>query len=198
MTTIKDIIYNAAIYGQLDDVIDIIEIDGLSQNESGDLVSSDPSRKDTADTANRLCRCANLVLGEIASEYIPLVKTELANSLGGVIAYESLSKNLIDIVSVKQNGQSVRYKMTQDGIVAPSGRYRIEYNFLPQKYLYKDSIDYKGAVLSTRVIAYGVITEYCIISGLTDDAVMWDKRYRDALAVVGARSEKKVKQRHFA
>jgi len=195
--TIREIIYNAAIYGQIDEVILAIENNELLSNQDGTL-SSSSGNKDAADTANRLVRCANLVLGEIASEYLPLVKTEIVTSVDGLITFESLTENLIDVVKLTKNGNKQGYKLKHDGIVVPNGRYQLEYNYYPKKYKYEESIGYKSAVITTRVIAYGVITEYCIISGLTDDAVMWDRRFRDSLAAIKTRSERKVKLRSFA
>lgn len=51
------------------------------------------------------------------------------------------------------------------------------------------------AGISERVLAYGVAAEYCITEGI-DEAVTWDKRYKDALAAAPKQS-RTVKPRKF-
>ena len=62
---------------------------------------------------------------------------------------------------------------------------------------------YKGAYpklpliekIDARVIGYGIAAEYCIINGL-DDALLWDKRYKDALKRAARTvGERRVKRR---
>ena len=58
---------------------------------------------------------------------------------------------------------------------------------------YDDPPEFCG--ITPRVLAYGVAAEYCITEGI-DEAVTWDKRYKDGIAAA-KRSPKSIKSRRF-
>lgn len=197
-TTIRDIVYQAAIFGQLDEVVTLIEQDHTLHTVDGKVVSDDDGVDTLAlQTINLLVRCCNLSIAEIASEYIPLTRREILTSVDGGIEYDKFDKTLIDIISVSQRGTKRKYKMRPDIVELPDGRYEIEYKYLPQNTKFENEIDYKTAQITARIVAYGTICEYSIISGMQDNAVMWDGRFREALVGATSRGEKRIKERRW-
>jgi hypothetical protein len=193
--TIKDIVYTAAVFGQLDDVIDLVEQDDTLRTVDNKVVSDKVGVVESSlDTLNLLVRCANLSIAEIATDYVPLTTTELVTVNGEFLPYDKLGKTVLDVVKVvSRGGTTVRYKMRPDGIQLPNGKITIEYKYLPPRYRWEDECDYKSGIITSRIVAYGVITEYCIISGLQDDAVLWDGRYRQSLINASSRTSRRVK-----
>ena len=102
--------------------------------------------------------------------------------------------------SVKDEyGRTVPVREYFDRILVPKkGRYEVEYSYMPQSVGLDDEIPYTER-LGARAIGYGTACEYCIISGMTDDAVLWDKRYKDALHLAETgKTDKRVKPRRWA
>jgi hypothetical protein len=197
-TTIRDIVYQAASFGLIEDALEVLEKDSTLRTVGGVLVSTRPeSSAEAIDTVVRLVRCANLVLGEIAADYLPLSRRDILDSVQGAIMYSSFSRNLIDVRAVLQRGLRHKFRLRPDRVEVPSGRYEVEYYYLPPKYSLEDVIDYRSAVITARIIAYGVLAEYSIISGMQDDALLWDGRYRDALIGVSAGGSKRVRARKW-
>ncbi|MCL1945430.1 MAG: hypothetical protein FWF56_06485 [Firmicutes bacterium] len=193
-TTIKDIVYMAAILGQLDDVVALIEQDTGLKTQDGKVVSSDENvDKGALEVLNLLVRCANLVYSEIATEYASLVATELLTVDGEVLEYRKFGRSVLEILSVSCKGRRTKFKLRPDGLILDNGRYSIEYRYLPDKCNFEQEIEYKAGAINARILAFGTITEYCIISGLQDDAVMWDGRYRQSLFGIVLKGEKKIK-----
>ena len=77
----------------------------------------------------------------------------------------------------------------------------VEYEYAPDKVGLDDEICYMEKDVPVRVIAYGVAAEYCITEGDFDQAVMWHKRYTDAISDIcvpkNTRAAKR-KQRTFS
>ncbi|MDR3021334.1 MAG: hypothetical protein LBU60_01465 [Clostridiales bacterium] len=198
-TTIKDVVYTAAMFAQLDDVVLLIENDE-TLHTIGDKVQSDDSEVNQAalDTLNLLIKCANLSIAEIAADYIPLTRRDILTASDGFILYSSFSQVIINVVRVVLKGQNVKFRLRPDRLEVPNGRYEIEYNYLPKRKKYESCIDYKSAIVTARIIAYGVLTEYCIISGMQDEAVLWDGRYRDSLVQATPKLEKRIRARKWS
>ena len=183
---LKTVVYYAAMFLQLEDVTEALESDSEYIGE-------------TADEIDRLTRCANLVLSETAADYMPLKTREEIYCENGEMLFTQLSKPVIDVFSVSSAaGVTVPFKQYFDRLILPKeGSYTVEYGYAPEKLALDDPLPYTERV-SARVIAYGTACEYCIISGMTDEAVLWDKRYKDALHLAAIqKSEKRVAKRRW-
>lgn len=186
---LKTAVYYAAMFLQLDSVCTALE--GESEEYTGAV----------KDEIDRLVRCANLVVGEAASDYVPLITREKVTAdEDREIPYSMLKKSLIDIYSVKNRaGATVPVRQYFDRMVLPCpGEYEVEYGYMPDTLKITDEIPYTER-LGARAIGYGIACEYCIISGMTDDAVLWDKRYKDALHLAETKkTEKRLRGRRWA
>lgn len=56
------------------------------------------------------------------------------------------------------------------------------YRYAPAAKTAKDESEYGQG--EARALALGTCCEYALASGLYDEAVLWDKRYKDALAAL--------------
>lgn len=131
-----------------------------------------------------LIRCVNLVLKEVACDYIQLIHRQTMTAVEGKIDYGDFEKTLLEIKSVKNlNGEDVRYFALPDYVAVEDGVFEVSYAFVPQDKGFFDDVDFGGTKAGDRVFAYGAAAEFCLISGNYDEALMWERRYKDALTV---------------
>lgn len=134
---------------------------------------------------NLLVDCLNLVYQEITTEYFPLVCEEEVVLEDGKLEYTKLSKTLNSIISAKtNNGYKIKFSVFPD-----HAKFETSSNKVKVKYSYErdditiDDIDIEtfGGKISKRLLAYGIAMEYCFISSLSDEALIWENRYKDCL-----------------
>lgn len=179
--TVKDAVELAAVYLQLEDVLSTSSFTGTLNANSNPSVTADSL---TTRNLNLLIRCTSLVLGRIASDLIPLIKVESVNSSSGKILYSALTSKVYKIDSVKKDGKKHSFKIYPTYILlgCDDGQFDVEYEFLPSdKTALTDNIDEVGNLVDARTIAYGVASEYAYISGLFEEAKMWEEKFKNAL-----------------
>lgn len=178
---IKDVLELCCVLLQLDNVL--VYLNG------GDSLTEE-QRQQAEKEANLLLKCANMVFDEIAAEYIHLNAVEKHTSADGRIPYQDFTLRPIDIYAVKQNGKYVPFKRLPDELVTYGGEVEIYFTYKHGKKEIGDNLDFDGR-LSVRAAAYGTAAEYSLISGLYEESLIWDKRYKDCL-FASLRSQKSV------
>ena len=145
-----------------------------------------------------LLRCFNLVNEEIASDYLPYLITEEINVDNSILNYSSLSKTIINIYAIKGTfGRNVRYKPYPDYVEIFGKAKLITYSFLPEKCELNDEFSFYNG-LSARILAYGIASEYLLSDGLSEDAEIWEERFKESLFVLSRkRSETKLPKRKW-
>ena len=184
---LKTAIYYATMFLGLDEISELIE--------SG--VSGDEEQEREKDI---LTRCANLVVSEIASDWIPLKVRENITVSGGEIPYSELAKRVVDIYSINdKNGKAVSFRELYDRILIADGEYEIEYSHLPDTLNLDSDLPFQKERPSERVIAYGIACEYSIISGMAQEASIFEQRFIDGLnSAIKVKKEQKIKARRWA
>ena len=179
--TVKEILKLAIIFLGYDEIIDTNIFDGETQasEEDNKLIST-------------LLRCLNLVVEEIATDYLPIIKVKNVTFQNGKIALSDISENLMEIISVKRNG-NIDFSEDNEYLYANIDRADVMFRKYPDKLSLNDDCSEFLKKLPARVIAYGVAMEYCFISTLSDEASIWEKRYKDGLLVLSRKnSERKL------
>lgn len=151
------------------------------------------------DTEKLLIRCANNCLDEITSEYLPLKSEIKVKSTNGSIPYSHIADTVYDVVSVTDSkGERVKFTLMPSRIkVDRDDEYTVLYCTRIQTLEINDEIP-SELHLSPRIISYGIIAEYLLVTGFYEEAVTYDTRFKDALkrAISGVR-ERKVKGRRW-
>lgn len=178
----KDAVYLAATLLQLDEACEAVE----SGEENAEC--------------KLLVRCANLVAKEICTEHFPLKETATMHTdENGEIFYKDFPHEVAEVFkSVNKLGESVPFREFYDRLVLDkNAEYRVTYSFILPDAELNGTLELPEKI-GARVVAYGVAAEYCIISGMTDEAVTWDKRYKDALSrLCRVNREVRVKRRRW-
>ena len=131
-----------------------------------------------AEEAALLLRCYNLTEYELASDYIPLRKSETVHS-DGCIAYAALEREPLEIVCVRgERGQRLQFRADEAGIRVRAGEVTVEYNFRPRV---KREGDFpECAKGGARLLALGTAAEFALMNGRLEEASLLDRRYRAA------------------
>ncbi|MEG1528005.1 MAG: hypothetical protein RR248_04050 [Clostridia bacterium] len=143
-----------------------------------------------------LCECANLTLAEIACDYIQLCYKEVIVS-NGIIDYKAFTKDVLSVLRIEDNKQKIKFRYTSSGVETDKGgKFEVIYTYKPKKCGFLDEVE-KSVAITDRLIAYGIASEYCLLSGMYDEASIWDKRYKDALRCSARKGEIKILPRLF-
>ena len=141
-------------------------------------------------------RCLNMILKEIADEYVDFTRTEEVESVEGVILYSDLSAPVKSVKSVAENGKRLVFKERDEGIVVNrSGEFDVTYAYHPADVAIGQEITLPRAV-TERALVYGTASEYCLMREQFDECVNLNSRYVRAIAAATRpRRELRVKER---
>ena len=129
-----------------------------------------------------LLRCLNLIIGEITIDYLPIYKQKNIVFLDNKIDLDDISSDIFRIVSIKDEfGSNIRFKVIDGKIFANAKNATITYSVQAQNCTLDGNINDLENLVPARVLAYGTAMEYSFISQLTDDATVWENRYKNAL-----------------
>lgn len=173
---IRDIVELAAV---LMDKHDIINTGIFALSEENEWIGVELKRNSDL---NLLIKCANLTIKEIACEYIPLTYTQKVFARDDRVEYGELEKSILTVVEIHPECSS--YDICPEYISLTEGTYEILYNYIPDDKGFFEEIDYSPNEITERILVYGTVSEYCFKKGLYEDALMWEKRYKDALTVL--------------
>lgn len=174
---IKDIVRLAAVFLQLD-----VNEEVFCKDADRAFVEAELS----ADKRLKLLKdCAEFVLNQLATDYLPLKKTEKVFSEDGTIPYGEFSRDMLEAVRVKDGyGCDVRFSHLPDGLfVKERGEMEVTYFYRPGEKTFFDEAETGSCRVSARVIALGTAAEYSFVCGLFEEAQLWDGRFKDSLKI---------------
>ena len=190
---IFDAVYTAAVLLGLDELCDGMTNPKFNASNPRTVLGEDDAKE-----LELLLRCCNLVLTEVSESGFPL-KAVCSVSVGddGKIPYSALPKTPSEIIAVRKGGDTLPHRTYYDCVtVRVSGKCEVEYAFAHPKAALSDVSSYESGRPSARLIAYGIAREYCLISGMTDEAAAWDSRYLSCFDdETREKKEKKVRAR---
>jgi len=140
-----------------------------------------------------LLNCINLVCNTIATDYINIVDSNTVNNTG-LVKWKDISNSPIyKIIKVKNcYGQTIPFVVTQDGLECEKGTIKIIYTKFPKEYSYNEQIKEFNSLLTERIFAMGVVSEFLFIKGNSDDASVWEDRFKNSMRNI-VRTQKEVK-----
>lgn len=182
--TIKSILHLAALFlGENRLLNSGVFNDNVSVEKISAVVASDRDLQ-------LLIKCANSVIKEISC-FEPLSFSEKVYTESGKIPLSSLSKCLREVSDITCNDLPADFSLCCDHIMTVPGNITVTYHYVPEDKSFDESAELSPRI-TDRLVACGVAAEYSLIKGRYDDAAMWDKRYKDALAVSPSRRRYKA------
>ena len=144
---------------------------------------------------NLIVSCINEVLCDIATDHLPLKKTETISVSGGVYQLSNLSNTFHKLIEAKTNKP---YKVELENLYIENGTYEITYSFLPDIYEFGDTIENFDTRLTMYALCFGVAAEYCLISGNYNESEMWNSRFESAMQIAKRKNGlTKLKERRW-
>ncbi len=128
-----------------------------------------------------LLSCFQAVENELARDYLPLLAEDELVTATGVVEYAALEKAPARVLCVEDEwGNSQKYKLFPSFLKTKAGKVKIIYAYAPSRKELEGESDYKTGV-SLQLFAYGMAAEYFLVTGETESASAWDKKYKDAV-----------------
>lgn len=180
---LNDLLMIVATYLGLDDVNSYI--DAVNSEEEATAPQS----------LNLLINLANLTIGRITRDYMPLYTEEIISSDSNCqINFSAFSKALVQIKAVSTlDGIHSTFRCFPSFIKVgyPSRQYLVKYSYAPEELEDLEDAIEKPYNLATETIAYGVCFEYCLVNELYQEADMWEERFKEAIMkdINGARAK---------
>ena len=154
--------------------------------------------EDTISEVERLTALTNLVISELAASFVPIAVLEKAQVSNGRIYFNTLKETPLKILDVLDNtDNSVSFVQYPEFISVSNGD-RVLYEYLPKEKTIEQDCPYEERIVPSRVLSYGVASEFCITEGEFEQAVMWHKRYVDALEDIIIPKNRQAKNRRWA
>ncbi|MBR2448717.1 MAG: hypothetical protein IKB30_01205 [Clostridia bacterium] len=158
----------------------------------------DSAGENTLPTINVMVNLLNLVIGELAGTFIPMVKSEKISTNNGKVYYTDLTERALEIKNVFDfSGTRVSYRQTAEFIAVSCDNVIVEYEYAPPNYGLDDKIGFTEKDVALGTLAYGLAAEYSISLEDFDQAVMWHKRYVDSIAEHRKVHNATIKERSF-
>lgn len=151
---------------------------------------------------NTILRCANIVVKEIASDYLPLTAEEQVEVKDGKISYDLLSRRALEVLSVKDVKTDVKslFRHTPSCLELVNKdvkKANVKYNYMPADAGVDDECPISPLV-SAKTVAMGVCSEFCLIEGMYEQSVMFSDRYKEDLrSAVRKKGEIRIKPRRW-
>ena len=156
------------------------------------------SSTDTLECVNSLTNLCSLVLNELASTYLPMIRKETVTFVNNRQPFNQLAAKLTRMIAIyDMNGEKVDFSLDDNYILANVGKCIIEYEYSPKNYGLEETIGYSEKQISASVLAYGVASEYSITQGQFEQAVMLHKRFVDCLEEYCVPKNKVIKSRSW-
>lgn len=163
---------------KLNDAI-ALSCDFLELSELKSKIGAEDVDDESSTIIAKLLRCANLAYEEIVTEYIPILNTETLSVNEGKILFSSLAKPICGIVSVRdESGNDIKYTLSADHISLSAASAQITYQTIPAQL----ALGAEPSVLfPERLLAYGIAREYLFLQDQSEAALIYEKRFKDAL-----------------
>lgn len=183
---IKEVVRMAALLKGREDVVKYLDT-------NTDMVS-----EETLVATATLVDLVNLVINELATSFVPLVKVEQKTpDYNGRIYYKNLSQTPLKILKVTDlSGKAVECLQSIEYIKVQS-TVQIEYEYLPKNATIAEQCPYSEKEISLAVLAFGVAAEFSIVEGSFEEAVMWHKRFEEGVKAIVIPKSCRLKERRW-
>lgn len=162
------------------------------EDVAADLESGGEATGDDGEIVNTLLYCVNAVEDELARYYFPLTATEKLQSESGEYSFADFTYIPVKILSVKRDGKKVKFTLDTGKMITDCKEIEVEYGYAPKKKTMDDESAF-GDELDVNIAACGAAAEFCLISGETSLAEVWETRYREGIE----RAQKLYKSRIY-
>lgn len=153
--------------------------------------------KDTSSAVERLTALTNLVISELSTSFVPITTKEFVQAIDGKIYFNKFNKTPLKIVAVfDANDNKIDFEQYPEYILSRNA-YSVLYEYLPEQKTIEQDCPYEERIVPSRVLSYGVASEFCITEGEFEQAVMWHKRYVQSIENILLPKNRQTKNRRW-
>ena len=142
--------------------------------------------------------CYNITVSELSEEHLPLCYEEELYSSDKRFSYCDFTYQPLKIKSVYKSINPIDFKIYAEYLTADSDKITVNYEYQPLKTVeFNDDVcPFTNTIIGERQIALGVASEYCLIKGMYEAAIMLRDRYAKSLEqTLVKRRVSRIKQR---
>lgn len=133
---------------------------------------------------NRFFEILKIMLNDIASEYVPIIKEKNFISTDKTIDLSSI-ENFLKVCSVSIDKVPVKYKLVNKNVVTNfDGVFTVKYMVYPQIETLLDEVEVFDRGISIDLLVYGMLSLYCLAVGLTDEFEIYNNIYTEKLSAI--------------
>lgn len=145
-----------------------------------------------------LVRCLNIVLQEIATSFIDVVGEKDVDFKNGKYPLNEIDDKFLEVLYVSVNGKKIKFKEKMDFLFADADSAKVVYRKYPQIVDIDDTCPNFNFKLAEKTLAYGVALEYSFVNSLSDEASIFENRYKNDLLIATRKNgEKRLKCRRW-
>jgi len=128
-----------------------------------------------------LIRCANVIISEIASDYLPLKEKQIVTVIDNKVSYQSFDRRVIDVEKVIKDDEIIPFTVYPNYLeIESEGEVEILYHYLPQEISLDDEVPY-GVNLSPVTLASGIAAEYSLVNNMYEEALSFERKFKEGL-----------------
>lgn len=141
----------------------------------------DGSSTEMEHQAEQLLACFHVAESSLAMDYLPLRAEDEVYSTTGRVEFSKLTYSPVRILEVTDTrGNPQAYTLYSTYLKTSAGVVLISYTYTPNLKTAEEECDFDLSVASS-VLVYGLLAEYCLGEGLTEEAAAWDKKRKDSM-----------------
>ena len=127
-----------------------------------------------------LLKCLNIAYSEVFTNYIPSFQTEEVVTKSGEIAFSLFSNKVGGVVSVKDEcGKKLKFTLSSNKIITSQDKVYVTYIIKPNSLNFNGEVD---LMLPDNILAYGTAREYLLMEGLSDEAIVYEERFKQTIS----------------
>lgn len=152
----------------------------------------------TVETVDLFTRLTNLVIQELAEGLIVMKREIMVEGLTSV-SFSEYGISPLDVLAVYDDrGEKLDFILSTYGVSVNKGRiFKIEYSYMPTNYKLTDTVGSFEKKVTTGLLSYGVLAEYCLTEGRFEEAMVWHERYVEGINKLIRPKNAKMKGRSF-
>lgn len=170
----------------LKEVINLIDCTQLLENNIFDETLTVEPTDEELKSINKLVETLNYVYMDVATGYLPLLHEEVVSLEDGKINYSSLSKDILDVHSIRDvDNQKLNFKTFPTYIYVNQFDkiVKVLYSYIPQKFTLQqeESINFFGGKLLPQYLVFAVAREYYMSIKMYVEAENYEKKFMSGL-----------------
>ena len=175
--TALELIKNSAILLNVKEILEDESLNNLNTENCNDCL-------DNNFALNRFFEILKIMLNELSSEYVPIIKENTFISEDKKIDLSNI-ENFMKVCHVSIDRVPVKYKVVDKKIITNfDGVFNVKFMAYPKIETLLDSVEVFDRGVGEDLLVYGVVALYCLAVGLTDEFSIYHNIYSEKLSAL--------------